>query len=217
VALLRPNASGKSTLFRQLFGLLKGRGEVRATGARSPRPICYMPQDTGANAVLTVCESVLLARMQGRGLKVDPNDPARMGRTLAYLGIPGLTGRNIGDLRGGQRQLVSAAQAIVQEPEILPLDEPTSALDLHRHIGLLALLRRLARERGVLVMAALHDLGHALRFTDKAIVLQDGRLVACGVTEAVVTPALLRTVYGVEARIEPCSKDRPQIIVEACI
>ncbi|MFQ3787087.1 ABC transporter ATP-binding protein [Halomonas sp. A29] len=215
VALLGPNAAGKSTLFRRIFGLLKGAGEVRIDGATSERPVAYMPQDTGVNAVLTVYESVLLARMQGRSLKVREEDLSRVEHALAELGIVNLGERHIGDISGGQRQLVSAAQALVQEPEILLLDEPTSALDLNRQIGLLSILRRLAREHGMLILVALHDLGHALRFTDQAMVLENGHMIACGATPEVVTPELLRSVYGVTARIEPCSKGQPQLIVEA--
>ncbi|MCI0510061.1 iron complex transport system ATP-binding protein [Chromohalobacter marismortui] len=217
VAVLGPNAAGKSTLFRRIFGLLAGGGTVRITDAISERPVAYMPQETGVNAVLTVYESVLLARMQGRRLNVKPEDLAEVDRALDELGIVALGERDIGDLSGGQRQLVGAAQALVQNPEILLLDEPTSALDLHRQIQLLSILRRLAKERGMLVIAALHDLGHALRFTDQALILQEGRLAACGATDDVVTPELLRRVFQVEARIESCSRGRPQLIVEAAI
>ncbi|MDN3554714.1 ABC transporter ATP-binding protein [Halomonas maura] len=217
VALLGPNAAGKSTLFRRILGLLDGDGEARIGGATAERPVAYMPQDTGANAVLTVYESVLLARMQGRSLKVRDEDLGEVERALGDLGIAELGERDIGDLSGGQRQLVSAAQALVQAPEILLLDEPTSALDLYRQISLLSILRRLARERQMLVIAALHDLGHALRFTDQAMVLESGRLAACGPTERVVTPELLRRVYRVDARIEPCSRGRPQLIVEEAV
>jgi iron complex transport system ATP-binding protein len=69
----------------------------------------------------------------------------------------------------------------------------------------------------MLVIAALHDLGHALRFTDQALVLQNGTLVNCGPTEEVVTPELLYRVYHVTARIERCSKGRPQLIVEEAV
>ncbi|MBB3142519.1 ABC transporter ATP-binding protein [Halomonas organivorans] len=217
VALLGPNAAGKSTLFRRILGLLEGDGSVRIDGALTERPLAYMPQDTGANAVLTVYESVLLARMQGRRLKVQADDMAEVDRALDDLGIAELGERDIGDLSGGQRQLVGAAQALVQAPEILLLDEPTSALDLHRQIQLLSILRRLAQERGMLVIAALHDLGQALRFTDQAMVLKRGELIACGPTEDVVTPELLHRVYRVAARIERCSRGEPQLIVEAAV
>lgn len=214
VALLGPNAAGKSTLFRRIFGLLRGPGEVRVQGATVSRPIAYMPQDNGSRPILSVYECILLARMQGRRLKVLPQDHARVERVLALLGVAHLRGRNVGDLSGGQRQMVGAAQALAQEPQILLMDEPTSALDLSRQIDLLTLLRRLTREQGLLIIVALHDLGHALRFSDAAMVIERGRLVACGPTSEVVTEDLLRQVFDVEARIEPCSKGRPQLIVE---
>ena len=217
VALLGPNAAGKSTLFRRIFGVLKGPGEIRLEGARRERPMAYMTQDNGASAVLTVYEAVLLARMQGRGMKVQPEDLTQVERALDELGISALGERDIGDLSGGQRQMVNAAQALVQEPEVLLLDEPTSALDLHRQVGLLTILRRLARERSMLILVAMHDLGQALRFTDQAMLLEQGRLVACGPTSDVVTSELVEKVYRVRARIEPCSKGQPQLIVEAAI
>lgn len=214
VALIGPNAAGKSTLFRRIFGLSKGAGDVRVSGATVARPIAYMPQDNGARPVLSVYESVLLARMQGGSLRVTAHDHTEVERILGVLGIAHLKARNVGDLSGGQRQMVGAAQALVQNPEILLMDEPTSALDLSRQIDLLALLQRLAKEQGLLIIVALHDLGHALRFSDSALLISNGSLVASGPTEKVITPDLLRRVFEVETRIEPCSKGLPQLIIE---
>lgn len=214
VALLGANAAGKSTLFRRIFGLLHGKGNVHVEGATSARPIAYMPQDNGARPVLSVYESILLARMQGRRLKVFDEDHAKVEDMLHLLGITHLRSRNLGDLSGGQRQMVSAAQALAQDPQILLLDEPTSALDLSHQIDLLSLLRSLADEQGLLIIVALHDLGHDLRFSDAALVLHRGGLIACGTTSDVITPQLLQDVFDVEARIETCSKGRPQLIVD---
>ncbi|WP_209015102.1 ABC transporter ATP-binding protein [Roseibium limicola] len=214
VALLGPNAAGKSTLFRRILGHLKGAGTVHLEGHSKDRPICHMPQDTGVSAALSVYEAVLLSRMQGRSLRVADEDLAQVENTLQYIGISALAQRNIADLSGGQRQLVSAAQAIVQEPEILLLDEPTSALDLHRQIDLLRILRNLADEHKILIILAMHDLGHALRFTDQAIVLNKGTVAAAGLTNEILKPQLLRDVYQVEARIEPCQRGRLQIIID---
>lgn len=214
VALLGPNAAGKSTLFRRIFGLLSGSGTTRIEGADTPNPIAYMPQDNGTRPVLSVYESVLLARMQGRRLKVLPEDHAEVERVLDLLKIRHLRSKNVGDLSGGQRQIIGAAQALVQNPRILLMDEPTSALDLSRQIDLLTLLQSLAKEQGLLIIVAMHDIGYALRFADAAMVIDRGRMVACGPTAEVVTAELIREVFDVEARIEPCSKGCPQLIVE---
>ncbi len=79
------------------------------------------------------------------------------------------------------------------------------------------MLRRLAEQRQMLIIVALHDLGHALRFADQAIVLAGGALKACGPTRAVVTAELLREVYQVEGRIETCSRGSPMLVVETAL
>lgn len=215
VAVIGPNAAGKSTLFKRVAGLLPGPGEVHVEGTKRGRHgVCYMPQDTSANAVLTVYESVLLARKQGSAWSVGNDDLKRIDEILVALGVADIAFKNIGELSGGQRQLVSLAQTLVREPEILLMDEPTSALDLSRQVEVLAHMRSLARARGMVVLIALHDLNHALHFCDQAMVIADGRLVACGPSSEIITPKLLREVYQVEARIEPCSRGIGQVIVD---
>lgn len=216
-AVIGPNAAGKSTLFKRIAGLLKGDGVVHVSGEESLRPICYMPQDTGANAVLTVYESVLLASKQGSGWKVAEDELVEIDRILTSLRITDLAFRDLGALSGGQRQLVAIAQALVRKPEILLMDEPTSALDLFRQIEVLQFMQRLAQETGIAVLIALHDLNHAMRYCEHALVVADGQLVASGATGEVITPALLREVYHVEARIETCTLGRPLLIVDAAL
>jgi iron complex transport system ATP-binding protein len=199
-AVIGPNAAGKSSLFRRIAGLLSGPGEVRLDGAQ-PNAVCYMPQDTAANTVLTVYESVLLARKQNAGWSVTDADLVAVDAALARLRIRDLAFRGLGELSGGQRQLVSLAQTIVRDPAVVLLDEPTSALDLHRQIEVVDLVRSLAVERGIAVLVALHDLGLAARVADRVLVLAEGRLHACGETRTVINEAMLRQVYRVDSSI----------------
>lgn len=202
VAVIGPNAAGKSTLFKRVAGLLQGPGEVHVSGSeKGKRAISYMPQDTSANAVLTVYESVLLARKQGQSWGVADDDLGLIDSIMEALNITGIAFRDLGQLSGGQRQLVSIAQTLVREPEILLMDEPTSALDLHRQVEVLALMRSEARRKGMIVLIAIHDLNQALRFADKALVIADGRMHACGDSGEVITVEMLRDVYRIEARI----------------
>jgi len=212
-ALIGPNAAGKSSLFKRIAGLVAGPGTVtvdRTGGAR----ITYLPQDTGANAVLTVYESILLAAKQGASWHVRDGDLAAIDDVVAALRIDEIAFRNLGTLSGGQRQLVAIAQALVREPDVLLMDEPTSALDLHRQVEVLSLMQSLAARRGIAILIALHDLNHALRYCRTALVVAGGRMVACGPTAEIVTPALLREVWRVDARIEACSRGQPIVVVD---
>ena len=213
-ALIGPNAAGKSTLFRRIAGVLRGSGTIEVSGA-TRGGICYMPQDTAANAVLTVFESILLAGRGGSGgWRVSDSELARIDEIMALLTIAPLAFRNLGELSGGQRQLVSLAQVLIRQPDVLLMDEPTSALDLHRQVEVLELVRELASESDMVVIAALHDLNQALRYCAQTLVLADGQLQAAGETTDVVTENMLARVYAVRARIEACRQGRPQLIVD---
>lgn len=217
-AVIGPNAAGKSTLFKRIAGLAAGPGLVHLSDtAKGPEAICYMPQDTGANAVLTVYESVLLSAKQGSGWKVKDSELKEIDRVLAALKIDDLAFRGLGELSGGQRQLVSIAQALVRKPEVLLMDEPTSALDLFRQIEVLGFMKRLAAKSGMAVLIALHDLNHALRYCDDTIVINGGSVAASGPTHQVITADMLKSVYRVDARVEACSLGRPVVIVDGSI
>jgi len=215
VAVIGPNAAGKSTLFKRIAGLLHGPGNVTVTGStRGKRAISYMPQDTSANAVLTVYESILIARKQGQSWKVEEDDLALIDSVMDALNIRSIAFRDLGTLSGGQRQLVAIAQTLVREPEILLMDEPTSALDLHRQVEVLAFMQAEVRRKGMIVLIALHDLNQALRFCDKALVIADGRMRGCGPSPEVITVPMLREIYRIEARIEKCSRQFDHVIVD---
>lgn len=216
-AVIGPNAAGKSSLFRRIAGLLDGPGSIRIDGAGplpSPGQVCYMPQDTSVNTVLTVYESVLLARKQGAGRRVTDSDLEEVDRVLHGLQIEPIAFKGLHELSGGQRQLVSLAQVLVRDPRILLLDEPTSALDLHRQVEVLALIRSLAKDRGICVILAIHDLNQVLRVADRVMVIDAGTMVSCGPVDRVITPTLLQTIYKVEGRIEQCSRLCPHVIID---
>ncbi|MCO5151575.1 MULTISPECIES: ABC transporter ATP-binding protein [unclassified Shinella] len=217
-AVIGPNAAGKSTLFKRIAGLVSGPGVVQLSdAARGDRSICYMPQDTGSNAVLTVYESLLLAAKQGGGWRVKDDELFEIDAILKALRIEELAFRGLDALSGGQRQLVSLGQALVRKPEVLLMDEPTSALDLHRQIDVLEFVADLACRTGMVVLIALHDLNHALRYCTNTIVIANGEMASSGATAEVITSAMLRDIYRVDARIEACSRGRPMVIVDGAL
>lgn len=216
VAVVGPNAAGKSTLFKRMAGLIDGPGQVILEGSKKgPQGISYMPQGLNASVRLTVYESVLLARKQlTPGWVVHHDELKLVDDILAALGITELSFRNLGELSGGQQQLVSIAQTLVREPEILLMDEPTSALDMHRQVQVLNFMRALARKRQVIVFIAIHDLNQALRFADQVLVIADNTAQGSGPSAEVITESMLRQVYKVEARIEQCSRGERHILID---
>lgn len=209
-AVVGPNAAGKSTLLLALAGLLKARGDVKLGGVNllgmnyrdRSALLSFMPQSLPQGVALTVFESLLVA------LKAVPlaerdghHDRAVSMATLERLGIADLAGEQLDRLSGGQRQLVSLAQAIVRQPKVLLLDEPTSALDLRHQETVMEIVTRLARE-GQTILLVLHDLNLAARWSDNIALLHGGKLKAFGSPAKTITEANLAEVYGVRTRIQ---------------
>ena len=216
-----PNAAGKSTLLRAIAQLAPYRGQITLDGedlARMPirrraRLIGVMPQALPSGSSLVVLESVIAALRAGSDAFAAQTDAQAMA-VLERLGIADLAMEPLDQLSGGQRQMVSLAQAIVRDPRVLLLDEPTSALDLARQVRLLRELRALAAE-GRIVVAVLHDLGLAAQWADRIVMLHRGHLHAHGQPATVLTPDLLAQVYGVRARVERCSQGRITVLIDA--
>ena len=163
--LVGPNASGKSTFFRCVAGLVRHRGgrmvldEVDLSPIAPQervRQVCYVRQQVPIRAALTVFEVVLLARQQGgHRWTTDPADVAAVEKVLGSLGIDDLGHRLVHELRGGQQQLAIIAQALVRNPRLLLLDEPTSALDLRRQLEVMDLIQAVTRRRGCVTIIAM--------------------------------------------------------------
>lgn len=213
-ALVGANAAGKSTLFRRIAGQLRGTGAVRLTGA-SKDDLRYMPQDTAMTAALTVYESIILALKQGAGgWRLSASELAAVDDVLHRFGIAHLAEQQLPELSGGQRQSVSIAQTLVTRPKVVLMDEPTSALDLYRQYEVLEALRRYAAETGAVMILALHDLNQVMRACGTVIALGEGRILASGPALEVLTPALISQLYGIDSRVERCSRGCPMMIVD---
>lgn len=220
--LVGPNAAGKSTLLRALAGLLGSTGSILldgdelvglSPGKRAERT-AFMPQTLPGRVDLTLLEAVLSALMVVPGAPSRTDDARdRAFEALDRLGLAELALEPLGSLSGGQRQLVSLAQVIVREPHLILLDEPTSALDLRYQVIVMRTLRELAAE-GRVVVAVLHDLTLGARWADRVVLLHDGAIVASAPPDEALTADRLKAVYGVESRVERCSRGTLQVIVD---
>lgn len=196
-ALVGPNGSGKSSLLKAIAGLVASTGTIRRPAGR----IGYLPQDGNARAVLTVLEVVLLGQLHTLGLAVGRADIEAAAQVLRDLGLEHLGDRYLGEISGGQRQMVYLAQVVAAAPTALLLDEPTSALDLRNQMDMLDHVRRLTLARGLTTLVAIHDLNAAARYADRIALLDGGRLAACGTPAAVLTEATLGRVYRIDTEV----------------
>lgn len=223
--LLGPNGSGKSTLLKALAGLnrvapgssicLDGQELSRANFETRARQVVYVPQALPAAVHLRVFESVLVAANASLlGQRAGGVDVPTVQVLLERLGVGHLSLRYIDELSGGQKQLVGLAQALIRKPRLLLLDEPLSALDLNYQFHVMDLLGQETRENGLVTIIVLHDLNIALRHADYALMIRQGDLFAHGKPAEVITPRALAQVYGVLARVEPCSRGIPQVMID---
>jgi iron complex transport system ATP-binding protein len=222
VGLLGRNGAGKTTLLRLATRTLApdaGRitlgGELLTELSRRAlaQRVATVPQELHVPFPFLASEIVLMGRAPHQGLLgfESASDLARAQQAMEEVGIAELADRPLSVLSGGERQLVMFARALVQDPEILLLDEPTSHLDLRHRIDVLRIVRRLARRgRGALVVS--HDLALAARTCDRIVVLGEGRVLADGEPGAVLSPALLREAFGIDADIVSAPDGAPLVV-----
>ncbi|MGQ3283970.1 ABC transporter ATP-binding protein [Bosea sp. (in: a-proteobacteria)] len=209
LAVIGPNGSGKSSLVKAIAGLVTHEGVVAFDGSTvRPERIGYMPQDIGARAALTVLEAVLLGRLGRLGLRVRPDDLAAVEAVLGELDLMPLASRYLGELSGGQRQLVFLAQALASEPSLLLLDEPISALDIRHQLEVMEIVLRMTRARSLTTLVILHDLNIAARFADAVMVMRKGEVVCCGRPDDVIDQGMVASVFGVEAALSTAPDGR---------
>jgi iron complex transport system ATP-binding protein len=211
-AVIGPNGCGKSTLLRALARLLPARhGHVLLDGRRIDRyptrevakVLGVLPQTPVAPDGLTVADLVARGRHphQAWYRQWSGDDEAAVAEALDWTGMSEFAERTVDTLSGGQRQRVWISMALAQGTEILLLDEPTTFLDLAHQVDVLDLVERLHREMRRTVVMVLHDLNLAARYAGRLIAMRDGRIVADGPPEEVLTAELLRAVFDLEAQV----------------
>lgn len=214
LALIGPNGAGKSTLIRTISGVLKARlGAVMVYGREisnlSPmqraRYMAVVPQARQLPGAFSVYQTVALGRTPYLGWlgKTGKSDDMAVQRALEQTQLSHLAERMVGSLSGGEQQRVLLARALAQETPILLMDEPTTHLDLEHQTVLLNLVRSLTVERGLAVLAALHDLNLASLYADRVALIAAGRIHAMGAPQQVLTSEQLSHVYHVPVQVVP--------------
>ncbi|MEA2661951.1 MAG: cobalamin transport system ATP-binding protein [Chloroflexota bacterium] len=205
-ALVGPNGAGKSTLLRALAGLIRptvgavtldGVDVATLTRAALAARVAVVPQTFDTLFPFTVREIVALGRTARLGLFARPTerDLAAVARATDEQELGPLLDRRFDALSGGERQRVVVAMALAQESDVLLLDEPTAHLDPQHQLGTVRRVGALARTRGVVAIAVLHDLNLAT-LADRVVVLDAGTVVADGPPATALNAAVLDGVFG---------------------
>ncbi|MCW8221030.1 ABC transporter ATP-binding protein [Streptomyces griseolus] len=208
-----PNACGKSTLLRAVSRLLKpsagrvvldGRSIAEYGSREVARTLGLLPQTSQAPDGITVADLVARGRHPYQRLmrQWTRQDEKAVLDAMAATSVTELSGRPVDELSGGQRQRVWVAMVLAQQTPVLLLDEPTTFLDIAHQIDLLELFTDLHRAGHTLV-AVLHDLNHAARYASHLIAMRDGRVVAEGTPQEVVTAALVKEVFDLPCQVVP--------------
>lgn len=212
VALVGPNGVGKSTLVRAVSGtleiasgsiLIDDEDVLALRPAERARLIAVVPQAAVLPEAFTVSEIVLMGRTPHLPLwgREGRRDCQVAWEAMCRTGIDRIAERRARELSGGERQRVVVARALTQEPRVLLMDEATAHLDLKHQVTILDLVRKLARERGLTVVATLHDLNQVPLFADRVVLLAHGEVYASGRPAEVLTSARLSEVYGVPVEV----------------
>jgi iron complex transport system ATP-binding protein len=233
VGILGPNGSGKTTLLRTLAGTrVPTGGEVTLDGAplsrlsrtALARRMAVVPQETHLAFDFTALEVVLMGRYPHlSAFEIEgPRDLAMARASLAATGTSDLADRFFATLSGGEKQRVVIAAALAQvsgaeaEPagsRFLLLDEPTAALDLAYQLEVAALLRDLQHRTGIAIVVSTHDLNFAAGLCRTLVLLKDGHVLAAGATEEVLTKVNIRSLYGVDAEVQPHAEAGHLVVV----
>ncbi|MDX2406107.1 ABC transporter ATP-binding protein [Streptomyces microflavus] len=219
-----PNACGKSTLLRAMARLLAPSAGAVLLNGRSIQEmptkevaavLGILPQSPTAPEGITVSDLVGRGRYPHQGFfrRWSAEDDEAVAQALLSTDVLELADRPVDELSGGQRQRVWIAMALAQRTDILLLDEPTTFLDASHQLDVLDLLTDLNRERGVTMVAVLHDLNLACRYADHMIAMKDGRILAEGRPADIVTEELVGEVFGMRCSvIEDPASATPMVV-----
>ncbi len=185
---LGPNGAGKSTLFKNVLGLLKpqsgsisvdNQDMINISPKERAKNIAYVSQNVEM-PMLSVYETILMSRIPYYSFGPTKKDREIVFKTIRDFGLEHFMNKMATNLSGGEKQIVAIARAMAQEPKVIIFDEPTSNLDISRELLLQERITKIAKEKGVTVLMAIHDLNLAYDMGDKFFFLKDGEVVAQG-------------------------------------
>ena len=208
-SLIGPNGAGKSTMLLMIGRLLRMEegcikvADMDVSSSRSQdlaRVLTILRQENHFITRLTVRQLVGFGRFPHSKGRLTASDEEAISKYIDFLELTGFENRYLDELSGGQRQRAYVAMVLCQETEYVLLDEPLNNLDVARSVQMMGHLRYAAREFGRTILAVLHDINFAAKYSDRICAMKDGRVAAFGTVDEIMNAKLLTDIF--ETRID---------------
>ena len=208
VSVLGPNGAGKTTLIKNIcriqnpdsgFILIDDTNIHNYKKREFAKRVSYVPQQI-VPSFMTVFDSILIGRRPHINWAVTKEDEDMVWDVIRLFSMEKLTLTYLNQLSGGELQKVQIARAVVQNTDVIILDEPTNNLDVANQHAMLAMIRSIVKKNNACAVMIMHDINMALYYSDKFVFMKDGQVVNCG-DQNIVTPDLVKEIYGIESKI----------------
>lgn len=209
VGLIGPNGCGKSTLLKNIYRVYKpdsgkvyidGRETTKMLSREIAKEMSVMQQENNVEFDMTVYDMVMLGRFAHQNLW--NNDKIRereiVENAIKEVGMEGYEDRSFLSLSGGEKQRTLVARALVQQANLIILDEPTNHLDIGYQYQIMNILKS---QKDLTVFSSIHDMNIAACYCDKIVMMKSGHIVKVGTPEEVMTPEMIKGLFGVDTEI----------------
>lgn len=223
-SIIGPNGSGKTTLLKCLNGMLKCKKDTiflnnlditSLSPNKIARNVSFVPQNTIVDFEFSAFDIVLMGRSPYlKSFQSESKEDLLIAEiSMVSTNTWHLRDKNINEISGGERQRVIVARALAQHCPIMLLDEPVSMLDIHHQVELLNTVRTIVKNTRTTAISVMHDLNMAARYSDRIILLQDGKIVSEGMPNDVLTEENISQVYNLRVKLISSSFSSSRIIV----
>jgi len=206
-----PNGAGKSTLLSMISRIMKkDEGKViidsreleKWDTKELAKKIAILKQSNNINVRLTIKEIVSFGRYPHCEGRLTKEDTKYVDEAIEYMRLKDIEDRYLDELSGGQRQRAYIAMVIAQNTEYVLLDEPLNNLDMKHSVQMMKVLRGLVDDLGKTVVIVMHDINFASVYSDKIVILKDGKIVKDDITDAIISKDVLEDVYEIDFHIK---------------
>ncbi|MBV7411298.1 ATP-binding cassette domain-containing protein [Dermabacteraceae bacterium TAE3-ERU27] len=217
-SVIGPNGAGKSTLLSLIARLknlsggsvsVDGMDVTKVASETLAKRLAILKQDNHLDIRLTVEDLVTFGRFPHCQGRPTTEDREYVERAIAYLDLGELRSRFLDELSGGQRQRAFVAMVLAQDTDYVLLDEPLNNLDMKHSVAMMRMVRRAAEELGKTIVVVIHDINFASFYSDRIVAMRDGKVVAQGTPEEIMTERVLEEIYSMRMHVTRSQQGKP--------